>query len=118
MGDSRRQSKSLSTFRNACGPVLFQFVPGALHIDIPLGCKFRTDPITHRCTSLDGLAEPSLTSSLQLRADQAIHVYLLRPSARPAVDGFMMLQEGTPKHWADYCGSLGAVSALAEIPVE
>jgi len=29
-----------------------------------------------------------------------------------------MLQEGNPKDWADCCGSLGAVPALAEIPVK
>jgi hypothetical protein len=27
------------------------------------------------------------------------------------------LQEGNPKDWADCCGSLGAVPALAEIPI-
>jgi hypothetical protein len=38
--------------------MLFQFVPGALHLDIHLGRKPRADPITRRGTCLNVLTEP------------------------------------------------------------
>jgi hypothetical protein len=49
--------------------VLFQFPPGAFHIDALLGSALIADPITYRRTSFDVRAAPGLKSSYQVPAD-------------------------------------------------
>lgn len=49
--------------------VLFQVALGALHIDVLVGRKFRTDPIICRGTGFEVLAAPEFKSSFQIVAD-------------------------------------------------
>lgn len=53
--------------------VLFQVALGALHIDVLVGRKLRTDPIKCRGTGFEVLAAPGFKSSFQIFADQTIH---------------------------------------------
>jgi hypothetical protein len=49
--------------------VLFQVALGALHIDVLVGGKLRSDPIICSGTGFDVLAAPKFKSSFQIFAD-------------------------------------------------
>jgi len=49
--------------------VLFQVALGALHIDVLVGRKLRTDPIICSRTGFEVLAAPEFKSSFQIFAD-------------------------------------------------
>jgi hypothetical protein len=54
--------------RSAYQAVLFQVVPGALHIDVFVGRKLRADPIIYSGTGLDVLATPGFKNLFQVLA--------------------------------------------------
>jgi hypothetical protein len=123
----RHSSQTLrgDLFRRICGdpggkdtitPVLFQFVPGALHLYFLMGRKPPGDLITRRGTSPVVFAEHGFISLFQVFADWATHLFLLRPSARPAVAKVMLNQAGNPNDSADGGAPFCVTFALCAIP--
>ncbi len=64
-----RQECKRSDGGNAYKPVLFQFVPGALHFDILLSGKLSADPKRCRGASLDVLAAFGFIGLFQASAE-------------------------------------------------